>query len=474
MVLLVFGLVTRAAVFGDIAYFNDESFYLLAGQRMHAGAIPYVDVWDRKGPALFALWYLLAGLPGQPLAYQLAAWLAASGTALAIAAIARGFAGWQGAVLAGMVYLSALPMFGGAGGQTPVFYNLAMAGAGWGVWSARDMLARGRVTRRVVAAMAAAGLAIAFKQCAVAEAIMLGLYALARLARAGLAPGTLLARAGVLVLAGVAPFALAAGVYLAIGHWAEFWQAMVGSNLARTVDPYGDHWMRIAALANAGSPILALAAIGLAMPRRPGEPAEARAFVALWTLAAIVGVAIVPNFYDHYMLPLMVPLALASARIADRGWIGAGLAGVAMFILLVACGALERAPRREASDEVRGVAARIAARQPGALLLVYEGPMALYGRAGRPPESPLLDNFHLYFPYEDNTSHLDTGAEMARILAQRPQVVVTAEPLSAVAANPRTLAPVRAYLGHCRKWFTARFREHVSTTPIAVWGDCAR
>jgi hypothetical protein len=47
---LAFALLTRFPVLGDTNYYNDEYFYFQAGIRMHDGALPYVDVWDRKGP----------------------------------------------------------------------------------------------------------------------------------------------------------------------------------------------------------------------------------------------------------------------------------------------------------------------------------------------------------------------------------------------------------------------------------------
>src|SRR5262245_35140099 len=72
---LAFALVTRVSVFGDTNYFNDELLYLLIGQRMHEGLLPYVGLWDRKGPGLFLIYYLFAAFSQSVLTYQVAAWL---------------------------------------------------------------------------------------------------------------------------------------------------------------------------------------------------------------------------------------------------------------------------------------------------------------------------------------------------------------------------------------------------------------
>ncbi|MBS0255697.1 MAG: hypothetical protein JSS36_10950 [Proteobacteria bacterium] len=466
--LALFALVTRYAVLGDVAYFNDESFYLLAGQKLHHGLLPYVGVWDRKGPGLFLTYYLLTFFGPQPWAYQLGALLSAGATALLVALIVRRWAGGWGPALAGTLYLATLPMFGGAGGQTPVFYNFWMALAAWAVLNADGELAAGRVPRGVLWAMASAGFAITFKQCAVAEAGFLGLWTLHRAWRGG-AP--LLPTALRLAACGIAPYALFALGYALIGHFAEFWHAMVTANLNKPVDPWGDHWSRIRALAQTASPALVLAALGLLLPRGRDDAAP-RAFLIGWVLAGLAGVAMLPNFYDHYLLPLMLPLAVAAGRLMGRGTLGMFAGGLAVFIFTLASPALEVTKRHRASAEIRKVAALIAARQPNARLLVYEGPMALYSLTGQSPPSPLLDNFHLYFPFEHDTSHLSTMAEMRRILAWHPQVVVTYADYPAAWENPHTAPLVHAYTAHCKVWARASFTEAVQTTPIVIYGDC--
>ena len=68
---LILALISRYFVFGDTNYHEDELLFFTIGQRMHDGALPYVDIWDRKPPGLFLLNYLIAGISRGVLAYSL-------------------------------------------------------------------------------------------------------------------------------------------------------------------------------------------------------------------------------------------------------------------------------------------------------------------------------------------------------------------------------------------------------------------
>jgi hypothetical protein len=146
---LLVSLATRFAFLGDTNYHNDELFFFIVGQRMHDGLLPYVDIWDRKGPVLFAVYWLFSGISRSILAYQIASLIIAAATAFLILLLTQPRAGTRGGVLAGCFYLVMLPLFGGGGGQAPVIYNLFIALAALGVFSSLDALASGRVPRRV-------------------------------------------------------------------------------------------------------------------------------------------------------------------------------------------------------------------------------------------------------------------------------------------------------------------------------------
>lgn len=466
--LLAFALLTRWSALGDGGYFNDELFYFAAGRHLHDGLLPYVDVWDRKGPGLFLTYYLLAGLGNSPLAYQIPALLFAAATAWCIRTIALRFTSRTGALVGATLYLAALPMFGGGSGQTPVFYNLWMALAALLVLRAGPALREGRTSPGALLAMASAGFAITYKQTALFEAGFLGLWAAWQLRQSGRAA---LPPAARLALAGIAPFALFALIFAALGHFPELRDAMIDANLRKENNPTDDQLARAGRLLFMGWPIVLAAAIGLAWPRGPWR--EGRGFLAGWALAGLIGVAAVPNYYEHYALPLLVPLCVAAARALRHELWGLAAGALTVLYCLAVGPAFNLADRAQSRATMAALEADIRARDPQPRLFVYQGPMSLYNRLGSYPPSPLLDNFHLYFPPEDNASRLDTRAEVERILRWQPSVVIVFADWPAEEENQRTAPLVRAYAAqHCQLWLRRPWREVFRTYTLEVHGDC--
>ena len=54
--LLVFSIITRFLALGNPIIGVDEGFYLFTGGQLLHGAIPFVDIWDRKPLGLFILY----------------------------------------------------------------------------------------------------------------------------------------------------------------------------------------------------------------------------------------------------------------------------------------------------------------------------------------------------------------------------------------------------------------------------------
>ncbi len=469
VLLLVLAAFSRWTYFGDLSYHNDEVFYFTAAQRLHDGLSLYTQVWDRKGPGLFLTYWLIAGVSRDVLAFQIAACVSAAATAFIVTRLARRMASPFGAMLSGVLYLAGLPMFCGGGGQSPVFYNLWIALAVLLLVRAGPALRRGNVTATALAAMASAGFALTFKQSAAPEAVCFGLIAAAWLARDSVR--TAVFGGGQLALAGMAPFAVATLYFAATGRMAAFWQAMVTANLRKTYNPWGDALARLDALGWMGLPLLLLCAAGLVLLWRRGHPL--RLVVTAWVIAAFVGAGMLPNLYDHYMLPLIAPLALAAAPALDRRPLGLVLAGAAALYLLGNSGALALTERAQARAEMRALADEIRTRDPAPRLLVYQGPGYLNAMVGSFPPSPLLASFHLYFPAEDNVSPFDTAAEMRRNLAWQPTVVVLNHAWPSDQENARTAPLVRAYVRErCRLWGTRKWREVFEVHEVDVYGDC--
>mgnify|MGYP000969141168 CR=1 FL=1 len=469
---LAFALAIRISVFGDTNYFNDEYFYFEAGLRMHQGLLPYADIWDRKGPGLFLTYWLIAFSSHSVLAFQVAATLAAAATAYVANRIAGHFANRLGAMLGGTLYLVMLTWLGGGGGQTPVFYNLPMALAALAVVRALPDLRNGRLPSSVFAAMAAAGLAITFKQTAICESLFLGIFVLGQLHKGEMPLPRLAASAFAMALAGAAPMLLAGAFFALAGHFGEFWHAMVTANLRKTLDPAGDHWTRIGGLAALFAPAWIPALAGLALRR--SEDQIGRGFLAGWLLAGIAGVAIVPNFFEHYLLPLCLPASVCAARALGFGRIGPAFGWFAILFVLLVSSAFDFPRRAQSREAMAALVSDIRSREAHPRLFVFGGPVDLYRQFDGYPPTPLFYPLHLYFPAEDNVSHLDTAEEVRKVLAWRPSVVVFYHGVNPAVVNRRTGPMVQDYIArNCRLWSTRDLPELYVTQAVDVWGDCA-
>ncbi len=467
--LLLAATVLRGDTFGDPNLHGDESFYHTVALAMHHGALPYVDVWDRKPFGLFLLYYLVAFASEAPLAYQIAATLCAAGTAWAIAMIARasGVAEQPGGVLAALAYLLWLAPMQGFGGQSPVFYNLFIALAALIVLRATPALREGRAPRSVFAAMALAGFGVTIKTTALFEAAFLGLWCVAALSRSGARAAVTARLAAAWALTGAAPaLAIAAGYALA-GHWAEYWHAMVASNLDKAGD-WPTAWLRLRLLLLALSPILLLGLLGLLR----GRFAE-RGFLLGWLAAAVIGLCAVPNFYPHYALPLMVPLCVLASGFLARGIVGVGaVAALALFSVTIASPfRYGQAARSRAALET--MASVVQAHDGDGPLLLYDAPPQLYPLTGHPFPTPLVFPTHLSHLIEKDVSHLSTLGETRRVLAMRPGAVVMAVTLRNGPGNEETHQAVLRHVGrHCRLVGVVKAIERQREDWMAIWGEC--
>jgi hypothetical protein len=467
--LLAVAVLLRCDTFGDPNVHGDEVFYHQVGLAMHHGAWPYVDVWDRKPFGLFALFYLITAVSPAVIAYQLAATLFAAATALVIARIAGRWAGSLGAVLAGVVYLLWLAPLQGVGGQSPVFYNLFVAGAALLVLDALPCLARGEIPRTVAIAMLLGGCAITLKTTTFVEGGFLGLLSLWTLYRSRTDFRRVLG-AGVLWSAiGIAPTLVIAAAYWLGGHWAEYWHAMVTANLAKP--PYWpDVRIRIVLMFIMLAPILIVAVLGLLAQER-----QSRSFVLLWLGAAALGLLAMPNFYIHYALPLSVPLCVAASSFLGKPRIGLAVTALLAALSIWFSPIFQFEQTARSRGAIAALAADIRAHRGNGPLLVYDGPPQLYQLTAQSFATPLLFPTHLSQGIEKDVSHLSTLGETLRVLRTRPGAVVMAVEPSNSPANLETRRPVLAYIGrNCRLIRVLDVPERLRSQSIAVWGDCRR
>lgn len=419
----VAALAIRAVTFGNPLVQIDVQFYDLVGDRMLAGALPYVDIWDRKPIGLFLLFAGLRALgralgESGPLPYQLAATACAAATALTIERIAREIASPRGASLAGLAYLPWLMVFNCATAQTPVFYNLAVAQAA--LLTLRTWQdGRDRLLGRGTAIMLLVGLALQLKYCVVFEGVGFGLALLWCAYRAG-KPARALAGHGVTwVVAALAPTLLALAVYAAIGRG----EAFVDANFLSIFRRHNDD---ASILTDLLTTIALLLPFAIVIVRGGGESRPGGALVGAWTAVAIAGYLVFGTYYDHYAAPLLVPLcALAAPALGrtDRAWPGVLLLGAGCAI--GAAMTLDNLHNRGNRAQLEAMAAQIRPRLGQGCLYVYEGDPALYQATQSCLPGPYVFPAHIDSAVESRT--LDQRAALVQVLARRPSVVVIAD-----------------------------------------------
>lgn len=453
-ILAIVALAVRAWDFGNPVIHVDEQYYLLVGDHMLHGALPYLDIWDRKPVGLFLIYAAMRLLPGDGvIAYQLVACLFAIATAYIVwrAALRTG-ASRTGALAAGVAYLIWLPLLGGRGGQSPVFYNLFVAGAALIALHLPDR-ARAGAIRAIIgwgtAACLLGGLAIQTKYTPVIEGVFIGCVHLHYLRRAGAGRAMLAATALLWVSAGLAPTVAVGAYYWHLGPRAfdAFWFANVTSICLRNGYPADQLAMRLLGIVATLSPLIVSAAIAWAWRPRANQREEAMIGFG-WLVAAGGGFLLIGTFFDHYALPLVAPVTVAAARALGRSS-RLLIATLALGLLL---NVVERGIKHNDGEGARAVAALVKANSHGACPYVFIGDTMTYYLAGAClPTHYAFPNL-LAYTTEQGATGIDEAAEVRRILATRPPVIVTSTRQLEI-WNPGSLAALKAALSDYRVIF---------------------
>jgi hypothetical protein len=443
-------LLARVFMLGQPIAQVDEAFYLLVGERIVEGALPYVDIWDRKPPGLFLIYAAIRLLGGNGvIQYQLVALAFTVATAWVIRRIALPLAGPAGATLAGVFYVWWTALCGGAGGQSPVFYNLLVALAGLVVSrlvQTRD--APEHLVWRGVLAMLAAGVALEIKPSVVVEGLFLGLSLMWVALRTR-------SRLEVIALgalwAGVAlmPFAAAAGFWAWRGHFGEFAYATLFSINGRgALDPAESLYRLCVSMAMV-APLYAFGALQLWRGVPPADRAarDGRVFVLLWTAASVgaVWLGAFGAIFEHYLLPTLVPACCAAAPVLarwrdNRLWIAlTGLAAAG------ASWAIQLSDRAVTGGWATVRAADLATRGQRNCPFVFEGPPALIQLDHWCAPTAWPFPIHLSYLPERDALGVDVAGEIARVLATRPDRILIRK-TAPHGANPGARAQVQAVI----------------------------
>ncbi|HEX8421409.1 MAG TPA: hypothetical protein VF638_15480 [Sphingomonas sp.] len=425
VIYLIAAFALRGALFGNAVIHVDEQFYLLVGDRMLHGALPYVDIWDRKPVGLFLVYAVIRLLGGDGIvAYQVIATLFVAATALVAAHIADRSPG-RGGTLAGLLYLIWLMICDGAGGQAPIFYDLPMAGAAAIVVGVLVGAPRARIGVRGALAMALVGVAIQLKYTAGLEGALFGVTLLVALRRSGASWAKLVAHATVWAAIAFAPTVAAYAYYATIGQGDAFVFANFVSIFAREGDGSGgSRLVQLLAGVVALLPLAIPAAIALREER--ARPSSAW-FMIAWLAVATVAILAVGTFRLQFFLPLLLPLSIAAgAGLSSRSGRPVGVAAAIVLLLGLAAGAFvahDHVQRRGTAAQVAALVTQIGMRPPGCLFVFGSEPI-LYHLTRSCLPSRFLFRSHLAERREAGAIGVDQLGEMRRVLAGRPGVIV--------------------------------------------------
>jgi dolichyl-phosphate-mannose-protein mannosyltransferase len=425
--LVLVALATRALWFTDPVADFDEQIYSLIGWRMTYGDLPFVQVWDRKPFGLFAIFALAHWLFGpDPLAYQIFGFLSALVGALLVYVLAKPLADRLSATIAGALYLMLIAAYGSYSGQSEIFHTPMMLGM---LWLVRDPR-RPDAAMRATGAMLLGGLALQVKYTVLPQCLFFGAYALFGEWRAGAPAIRLARRAVVFALLGVLPTALVALLYLGTGHFDQFWFANFVSFFDRT--PASGGRLR-SDLMVAILPLALLIGLGLYAALRLNPPRDWRLYglFAGWALAAVGTILLPATVYLYYYGALVPAAVLMAVPLID---IRAPARFIPAAALLFGAWYITDMPDRYVhSQNERRTEARLSADimpYVGAkrdCLYVFDGPAVLYRTTGTCLPTRYLYPDHLNNGLEIHSLEVDQPTEIARILANRPGVIVTAD-----------------------------------------------
>jgi hypothetical protein len=432
IIVLLVAIVARWRALGDPVIHIDEQFYLLVGGRMLHGALPYIDIWDRKPIGLFLLFAMFRALGGSGvLAYQIGGLISVWLTALLLFVMGRRVAPPVGALAGAILYVFCLNLAGGEGGQAPVFYNLPVAAAiAILVFRRRQAATNGGNLRWPGAvAMLLFGITLQIKYSAVFEGLFAGIMLLWCAWRGGRPLGALAFDALLWVGCALGPTLLAAAAYADMGHLGEWWFSNATSILERKSEQPATVLTRIKVMSMLMVPLVVSVPLRRWTGSRPVDPQvqDDLRFFDGWAAVALLGVVLFGSWFNHYALPLFSPFALVAAPLWNRR------GGRIWLVTLLFCSGVwgQHVLYRHAITRGTGkvLAAAVEATGPfRGCAFVYDGMPAFYDAT----HSCFLTNHpfsaHLQALNEMGATGIDQRQEVRRIMAERPERVMTMEP----------------------------------------------
>jgi hypothetical protein len=436
----------------------DESLYILIGDDLARGILPYTHICDRKPFGLFALFALFALTPFDTIvASRLGASLAVGLTAYLLHRVAGYLFDDRDRLVgpaAALAYVTFSLVDGGLASNSEVFINLASVA---GLLIALQAV-RGDERLRPVPMLAAGlvlGLGIQIKPTILFDmlAFLAGLLILTTPRLADLGPHLRATAPALTALVAVAALPTLAVIllYVITGHWDEWAMANIGAQRGFVDDPGQPiEWIPALSAMLEQAPLWGggLLAGLLARHLLRGE-AEARAlsFLIVWVASIIALQLFLRIAADHYFLQFLPPLCLMSALLLGRlllvrapgRMLRAGLLATVLGLTLFAVAkdpftngllvVVERHLRGQAwaADTPRLVAARLAPMlRPGdALYQVGFLPIVYHLTGAEIPTRYAFTGLpHATYAGRDGCPWVPQAVEMRRVLDTRPRFIV--------------------------------------------------
>jgi len=425
-VLALFTFVVRGAWFGDPNADIDEQLYSLIGNAMLDGHVPFVDLWDRKPYGLFALFALAhaVGGPG-PEAYQVMAAIFTLAGALMVFVLGRYQVDQMTAAAGGLLYIVLCTIYDVHSGNSEAFFIPMM------VMMAILVVdpSHPNAVPRALAAMVVGGLALQIKYTVLPQCLFFGLWVLWGQYQRKMPLGRLVTFASACCMLGLLPTALVGAGYAAAGYWDEFVFANFISFFDRLPSPSG-RFPRMFLVFMALLATLALLGINAARRDKSAGLPPTYVFVLLWTVASLASTFLPSTLYRHYlaaMIPTCVLLSLPLFR--SEGTARINVPALLPAVLLMALVPMHYGLSHFNRIATERLASAIRPHVDGRdrCLLVFDGPTSLYRMTGSCLPTRYIFPDHLNNALESNALGVRQDEEVARILAARPRVIVTAD-----------------------------------------------
>ncbi len=234
------------------------------------------------------------------------------------------------------------------------------------------------------------------------------------------------ASAGLATLLGAAlPLCATILLYAAAGRLGLWWDCSITSNFRRVDAPISSATLAYISkteLWRWGPMLLAgLAMLPAALIRRRGT----EIFLSAWLLGGIIGVSAAKSFYDHYFLQILpvlcVILGIWFARLPQRALLQTGLV---LATLALPVWAADVALRNATGPDVPAEVAADLRTQHPKQIYVFDTQPILYALTGQTPPTRYVLPSELIGHLLPRVAGVDAGAEVARILAKKPDFIL--------------------------------------------------